>query len=223
MSATERRGFLKQVALALWAMTTLVLLFCVFLLAREMVRRGQNPLPVIAQPAAAPERAEGQEAAAAPQRTEEVLLYFADPNGNYLTPEPRPVPFSDRTVENCRSALLALIKGPKNKETYYPILAETTTVRAVYLLEDGELVIDFSRELVMEHKHVQSASSEALLVYGVVQTLSQAVLKGANDVAVKSVQFLVEGARPHDSFPAHVDTSEPFAPDRRWLTAPTAQ
>lgn len=217
MKPAERRAFLKQVVFVTWAMVTLTLLFCVGLLVNQMIQRGQNPLDVV-EPAPVPLPISQEPAETRP--TEEVLVYFTDGDERYLVPEPRSIPFSDQTVENCRSALTALIEGPRDNGAMRPVLSETTKFRALYLLEDGELVIDFSRELIVEHKRIQSAAMESLMVYGVVQTLTQAALKGPKDAEVKTVRFLVEGARPRDSFPAHIDVSEPFAPDRRWVAVP---
>ena len=91
-------------------------------------------------------------------------------------------------------------------------------VRAVYLLPDGELVVDFSYELAQDHQ--KSTSAEALLVYGVANTLTQAAVKGEREQAVRTVRFLVEGSTPHEWFECHLDLSEAVAPNPRWIQTP---
>lgn len=220
MKAPERHAYFRQVLLVTWGMVTLVLLFCVAILIYEMIQRGQNPLDIVEMPS--PSESPRPLEALASGATEEVLLYFASAEGRGLAPESCRIPFSNETVDNCRQALVALIRGPRERDLYHPILSEATGVRALYLLEGGELVIDFSRELVVAHKNMKSTSLEALMVYGIVQTLTQMALKGPGDESVQHVRFLVEGAPPRDTFPAHLDVSEPVAPDRQWLVAPPA-
>ncbi len=217
MNAAERRAFFRQVFFVTWGMVTLVLLFCVGLLVYEMIQKGQNPLEFTEN---SPEPTLQPPESTMPITSEEILLYFADSDGRLLAPETRRIEFSDHTVENCRRALGALIQGPRDREVLRPILSEATKVRALYLLEHGELVVDFSRELVVEHKKLKSASLEALMIYGIVQTLTQSALKGSKEQQVKQVRFLVEGARPQESFPAHIDVSEPIGPDRHWVATP---
>ena len=45
--AALRRRALRRVLLSIWAFLTLVLIFCVILLAFEMVRQGQDPLAAV--------------------------------------------------------------------------------------------------------------------------------------------------------------------------------
>ena len=61
---------------------------------------------------------------------------------------------------------------------------------------------------------VQSASSEWLMVQGIVSTLTQSDLQGQKGPTIRRVRFLFEGSPPQDSFPVHVGLAEPIAPDR---------
>jgi len=107
-----------------------------------------------------------------------------------------------------------LIQGPRDILT--PILPAATKIRALYLLDSGELVIDFSRELQSEHARFKSASLESLMIYGVVNTLMQSVLQSKTDPPIRQVRFLVEGSPPQEVFPSHIDLSEPVKADPRW-------
>ena len=207
-----RRAAMGRFLLALWGLATLVLLFCVVLLAYEMVRQGKDPLASLKkEPVAVPPAIQTGE----PTAKKDVTLFFADAEGRRLVAETAAIDASDSTVENCRKALEGLIRGPRDILT--PILPQSTKVRGLFLLEDGELVVDFSMELEVEFKKIKSASSEALMAYGVVNTLTQPALKGAAEGAVAKLRFLIEGATPRESFPAHLDVSKPLYPVPEWI------
>lgn len=209
MSPEQNRNLAQNIVLVLWGMVTLVLLFSVALLVYEMRRQGQDPLAVLEPP----QRPAGSSSEALkPANATNISLYFADSEALKLAPELSSLELTASTVENCRKALEALIQGPRSGLT--PILSPTTKLHALYLLEDGELVVDFSRDLVVHHR--KSASAEALMVYGIVTTVTQGALKGKQEVGVSRVRFLIEGSSPGEGFPAHMDVSEPIVPDARW-------
>ncbi|HIJ65784.1 MAG TPA: GerMN domain-containing protein [Candidatus Hydrogenedentes bacterium] len=210
MSSDRDRSLIRSVLTVVWGMVTLVLLFCVALLVYQMMQRGQSPLAQF-EPAIAPRAMERTPEPSAAVR--HVQLYFADPEARALAPDVYSLEFSDYTVQNCRHALDALIRGPRGNLT--PILPPATKIHAVYLLESGELVIDFSRDLVLHHP--KSASAEALMIHGIVNTVTQSALKGQQEPGVKCVRFLIEGAAPPEIFPGHFDLSQPIAPDARWV------
>lgn len=212
-----RREAVRRIIFAAWAMATLVLFFCAVLLAWELARQGGDPLAALRATPAPTESPTARPATVArePGVPREITLYFADTGRITLAPARASIPFSASAVENCRAAVAALAKGPG--EGFAPVLPAATTLRAVYLLEGGELVLDFSRELLTEHAQIKSAALEALLVHGVVQTVTQPGLVPEGGAPVQRVRFLVEGAPPPDSFPAHYDLSSPVVPDRRWV------
>jgi hypothetical protein len=214
--AASRRRALRRVLLSIWAFLTLVLIFCVILLALEMVRQGQDPLASVKNAnRQIPPSVSITESAA----TKEVTLFFASADGRQLVPELGRIDFTDSTIENCRKALEALIRGPRDPLT--PILPSSTKIRGMYLLEKDVLVVDFSMELEAELKRVRSASVEGLMTYGIVNTLTQPALQTGSQQAqmasVKTVRFLVEGAPPLESFPSHVDMSMPISPNPEWI------
>lgn len=216
MNATERQQFFKQAMLVGWAMFTLVLIFCIVILVAQMISQGKSPLDVaLLEDGAFPQ--EDPAALDTSPRSIDVSLYFAGGDGRLLVSEARRIEYSDSVVENCRKVLDSLIDGPRDN-ILHPVLSKSTRVRGVYLLDDSELVVDFSRELEMEHP--PSASAEALMVYGVVNSLVQDVLAESSGKIVKKVRFLFEGSPPNESFPAHIDLSEPIWPDTQWI-APT--
>lgn len=213
MNAAERWGFFKRVVLAVWGMLTVVLLCCIVLLVVEMIRQKQDPLDLAKKAVNEPLPLIAATEELAPKK--EISLFFADAGAHGLVPETGTIEFSDFTVENCRNALEALIQGPQTSLT--AILPSNTKIRGLYLLKNGELVVDFSMELEFEVKKIQSASLEALMFYGITQTLTQAGVKGEKEPAVTKVRFLIEGTTPHESFPGHIDVTAPIAADPQWV------
>lgn len=219
MNAAERRVFFKRAALVVWGMATLVLVFVVALLVYTMMEQGQDPLALATQ--IKPRPATERQASVARVRTKEVRLFFATAGGR-LRIETRPIEFSDSTALNCHKALEALILGPSG-DALAAILPANAQIRAMYLLETGDLIVDFGQFQVGQQKSAWSASSEALMAYGVTNTLTQATLQGETGVPVKTVRFLFEGSAPPESFPAHLDLGAPLAPDSNWLEAAVSQ
>lgn len=212
----ERPTLGRRALLALWGMVTVVLFFCVVLLLASMLKRGEDPLAAVDLKRPMPAPAPSGEAMGL-EPTREITLYFAQPDAQRLAGEPVSVSISDSTTENCRRALEAIIQGPRS--ALAPIVPPSAKVRALYLLESGELVVDFSIELELDLKKRSSASLESLMVYGIVSALTQPALQGTPETPVKTVRFLIEGQPARETFPAHFDVSEPVAPNPEWVAA----
>jgi hypothetical protein len=202
----------RRVFFAVWGMATLVLFFTVALLAMEMAERGQAPLTIVSEtaPPPKPERPEPTQQ----ESYKDILVYFGDATGRELMPESRRIRGTASTAENCKRALEEVLKGPR--DALLPIVPEDTGVRAVFLMDDGRLVIDFTRDLQFA---LSSVSAEALMIYGIVNTLAQPELAGPDGIRVRSVQFLMEATVPRERFPAHFDLSEPVEPDPQWIAS----
>jgi spore germination protein GerM len=209
---------IRKLFLSIWAMVTLILLFSVYLLANEMIRQGQDPLGIIKAETAA-ETPTGPAPPPTPTTSgqREVQLYFASEEGAALMPERRRLVLTESTAENCRVAINELIAGPRDLRT--AVLPAAAKLRAIYLLDNGELVVDLSRELLAEHAKFKSATLEGLMFYAIVDTVAQKSLMGEDGKTVQRVRFLIEGLPPQEAFPAHLDLSQPLAPDRRWVAA----
>lgn len=216
VSSVDREAVIKKLIYALWGMLTLVLFFSVVLLANEIRKNEASPLDAFRLSTAEPARPVPKRQSDGLRQPREIVLYFASKDGRGLVPERQEIPFSDSTVENCRGALERLIAGPRGDLT--AILPATAKIRALYLLEEGELVIDFSREILMEHARFKSTMLELLMTYGIVNTLTQGALQ-VDGEEVTRIRFLFEGSLPQESFPAHIDLSAPIGPDRRWIAA----
>jgi len=191
-------------------MVTLVLVFCVGLLVYEMARQGQDPL-ALAKATVESDPQPQVEVAPEVGTQREVTLFFANADARSLVGEVHHIQYSDYTVDNCRRVLEQLIAGPR--DILNPVVPSSVTIRGLYLLEDGTLVADMSGELVTDLP--RSAVAEALMAYGVTQTLCQSALVGEKQGPVKRVRFLVEGASPDEYLPGeprHLDLSAPWEP-----------
>ncbi len=209
MSEKSRRRFFRRTMLGIWAAITLILLFCVALLLNEMSRQGVA-LPDVS--AALPQASAPATAAQRPaQSIRDVSLFFANANGTHLSKESVELSLTNSTVSNCRTLMERLIEGPRSLDNIATI-PSAAGIRGVYLIEDGELVLDLSREVAQDLP--EGALAEGLFVYSVVGTLTQPAAAG-EDGAVRSVRFLFEGS-PQDRFPKHIDASAPIAPDPSW-------
>ncbi|MBX3177851.1 MAG: GerMN domain-containing protein [Candidatus Hydrogenedentes bacterium] len=216
MSSTFRWNVMQKLVLSIWAMVTLILLFIVILLVREIAASGRDPLGAFQPGESAAETAPLGSSRIASLGEREIQLYFAAADGRSLAPEKQILPFSESSIENARAALTALIAGPKSGIA--PILPPSVHLKSLFLRPDGELVINFSRELQADTRG-GSALLESLMVQGVVQTVSQSALQNPQEPQIRRVRFLIEDEPPTDAFPAHIDLSQPVSPDGQWLAA----
>lgn len=213
MRQARHERLVRRALLAVWGMATVVLGFLVIILVWVLLAERQespaNAAPV-AVTAPLPPRSP-----TSPVSSREITLYFVDAEGLALLPEAAQIEFNEFTVENCRKALEALIKGPRGGLT--PVLPASVQLSSLFLLDSGELVVNFSMELETELKKYRSASVESLMVQSVVNTVMQPALRGADGASVKSVRFLIQNAPPRESFPAHIDVSMPVVSNTGWV------
>ncbi len=214
---------LRSGMFTLWGVATLILAICVGLLLYGRAEEGESgfDLSLAKSPEArsVPMLEDG-----GPTESRDVHLYFADPNAIRIEAETRSIAYVGDTIDNCRNALQALIEGPRGG--LIPVVPEGTKIRGVYLLEGGELVVDFSRELELSKVEsatgqqvalISSATAELLMIRAIVATLVQPQLKAADDRPIRKIRFLLEGSPPQDKFPAHIDLSDPVEFDVGWI------
>lgn len=212
MAEPQQPSFFRKVGLAAWAMFTLILVFCVLLLANELMKSGKSPLDL-----STISEKEDSVVAQGPSPSSQLTnipIYVVSADGAALVHESRNIPFGEYTVDNCRAALDELTK-PSQNIGCTSVLPQIAEYNVLFLMQGGELVIDFKS--TWKNAVPKSASGESMMIYGVVNTLTQAALKGANSEQVKSVRFLFEGQTPDDQFPAHINLTNPITPDPQWI------
>jgi len=131
-----------------------------------------------------------------------VSLYFASADGLFLVPEARavlkPASLDDQLTETLRE----LVRGP-SAAGIAKVLPPETTVRQVFLSDNGTAYVNFGPEIVASHPG--GAGAEMLSVYAVVNTLAD------NFTEVRSVSILVEG-QERRTLAGHIDITRPLIP-----------
>lgn len=134
-----------------------------------------------------------------PPEMKTVKLYFSEPKSEYLVYEERKIVASPEIIEEAKSILEELIKGPYDSSLSTTLPSETE-VRAVYI-RDNYLYIDFSSSL--RDKHPGGSTGELLTVYSIVNTLLD------NFPSQSYVQILIEGM-PEETLAGHIDIRKPL-------------
>jgi hypothetical protein len=215
LSESSRNLFYRKMMISGWGFITIVLLVIVFLLMNERAEQRRS-FSSAATPQALSRALPGTAPLPRPGENEQaVRLYFALADASGLVPENRTIRAGDSTVENCRLALEALFEGPRTD--LFPVAPSTVSVRAVYALEGGRLVVDLSRELAQGLP--RSTTAEMLFVQSLAHTLAQPQLRTADGLRVSSVRILIEGFPAANSFASHLDLSDFITPDPVWARA----
>lgn len=191
----------RRILVAVWAGTLILLCALGLYLFRELL--GSVSLPSIEQTEQLPQPA---------RRLRTVSLYFGATGGRGLAREQRQIHVRDKTShEILRLVLQELIQGPAS--VLVRTIPRETTVNSLFLLDTGELVVDFGKEI--QAYHPGSSFCELMTVYSIVNTLT------ANFNEISSVRFLVEGSEIETLIEhGHVDLAEPVLPDQTWIYAP---
>ncbi|TAM79136.1 MAG: hypothetical protein EPN47_19195 [Acidobacteria bacterium] len=135
-------------------------------------------------------------------QTQTITLYFPSYAGGNLLPETRSLKLSPDNIKAIRQILLALVEG--SRQGHGTALAPSTTIRAVFLSQDGTAIIDLSQEALADFQ--PGIESESLAIYSIVDSLC------ANITQVKEVRFLVQGGEAQ-TLDGHIDLTDSFAPE----------
>lgn len=146
--------------------------------------------------------------AAASRRISATLYYVAN-DGLRLVPATREVPFGETPALQAKHLVEALLEPAPQGLT--GALPAGTTLRGVFVAENGDTFVDFGDELLTQHPG--GSLTEIYTVYAIVHTLT------TNLPAVHAVQILV-GGHEVDTLAGHVDLRRPLPPARQWLEAP---
>jgi len=175
-------------------------LLLVALVACGRTDRRAQPAPA-ADPVAGAAPAEGE--TAAPLAKSTVTLYFPSAAGDTLTTESREILDTIRPAERGTQVLAELLEGPREKGALAAV-PEGTTLRRLWVREDGTAFADFSDELASGLPG--GSSDEILAIYAIVDSLT------ANVPEIQRVGILVAG-RERDTLGGHVDLRRPLRPD----------
>jgi spore germination protein GerM len=165
-------------------------------------REKPQPEPVPASPQAQVEAPQPQAQETAPLAKASVTLYFPSADRDALATETREIVDTKRPADRGAQILAALLEGPKS-ERALPAVPPGTTLRQLWVRDDGNAYADFSEELMAGVN--AGSSDEILTVYAIVDSLT------ANVPAIRKVGILVAG-RERDTF-GHLNLSRPLPAD----------
>lgn len=140
----------------------------------------------------------------------EVTLWFPSSAGDALVGEPGEIFSTTDPGARAKQIVTALLAGPQTIGAM-PALPSETTLRQVYVLDDGTAWIDFSSQI--RRGLGGGSSDERLAVYSVVDSVA------FNVPEIGRVGILVDG-NPVETLNGHLDLRRPLPPDRSLLTGP---
>lgn len=145
-------------------------------------------------------------APAPPGRKIKARLFYVGDDGTRLTGVERDVAYAEGAADQAREIVAAQI-GPV-AEPLVSAVPPGTTLRALFITENGHAFVDLSHEVVSAHPG--GTVNELLTVYTFVNALT------ANLPAITSVQLLVDG-KEVDTLAGHVDLRRPLAKNIEWV------
>jgi len=145
-------------------------------------------------------------APAPPGRKIKARLYYISESGTKLTGIERDVAYAENAAEQAREIVAAQV-GPV-AEPLVSAVPAGTTLRALFLTENGQAFVDLSRDVVSQHPG--GTINELLTVYTIVDAVT------ANLPAITSVQVLVDG-KEVETLAGHVDLRRPLAKNLAWV------
>jgi hypothetical protein len=133
-------------------------------------------------------------------------LFYLSAEGTRLAPVDRLVAFGEGPVEQAKRIIEAQVAAPPPDAR--SAIPPGTSLRALYVLKDGQAFVDLSREV--SSAHPGGTMNEILTVYTIVQALT------TNLPAVTSVHLLVDG-KEVETLAGHVDLRRALRPNTNWV------
>ena len=183
-------------------MTRPCLIILVAALAALACRGKEQTAEAPSAPAPQQDAAKDARPESTPLSTSTVTLYFPSAQHDGLATESREIVDTARPADRGTQIVAALIEGPKT-EGLLPAVPPGTTLRQLWVREDGNAFADFSEELASGT--AGGSSDEILTVYAIVDSLT------SNVPAIRRVGILVAG-RERDTL-GHLDLRRPLPAD----------
>jgi hypothetical protein len=136
-------------------------------------------------------------------------LYYVAEDGLRLVPATREVLYGATPALQARHLVEALLEPAPQGLT--GALPAGTTLRGVFVAENGDAFVDVGEELLTLHPG--GSLTEIYTVYAIVHTLT------TNLPAIHAVQLLV-GGHEVDTLAGHVDLRRPLPPSKQWIEPP---
>jgi len=136
-----------------------------------------------------------------------IVLVFPNWDATGYIHEQRQLPSRHRLEQDMMAVMGALCEGPTTSGAVAALPLGTRPLAVFYNDADGSIVLDFSREIVVNHPGGTAAESGTLT--SILRTVA------LNFPQVTECQLLVDGAQS-ETLAGHISLERPFVP-RRWL------
>ena len=133
-------------------------------------------------------------------------LFYVAESGTRLTSVEREVPYGEGTAEQARAILTAQLEAATAPDV--SAVPPSTSLRALFVTDRGEMFVDFSPELAAAH--AGGSLNELLTIYTIVNAVT------VNLPTVNAVQILVDG-KEVDTLAGHVDLRRPLMKNLSWV------
>jgi hypothetical protein len=134
--------------------------------------------------------------------TQMATLYFPLLTEDKIAPESRTLTWAQTDPDRVRQVVLALAEG--SHQGYGHVIPTSTTVRAVFLANDGTAYVDFSNDVLSDLE--PGIETETLALYSIVNSIT------INIPSVKRVRFLIQGQEV-ETLDGHADLTTAYTPD----------
>lgn len=136
-----------------------------------------------------------------PQQLEMVVFFQSPRRVDLLVPTRRSIFNTISLGQQADQLLQKLIQGPAPAEGLLPTVPRDTTLRHLYIAEDGTAYVVFNRAL--SRRHPGGTSGEMMTAYSIVDTLC------VNFPSIRRVKILIEGL-PARTLAGHLDITVPL-------------
>ncbi|MFC2160281.1 GerMN domain-containing protein [Acidobacteriota bacterium] len=130
-----------------------------------------------------------------------ITLYFPSEVDGLLHGEEREILSTSSLIFEIKQTIEELLIGSENG--YISPFPPGSKLREVFMIEDGIVYVDFSKEI--QDEHLSGTTAEISTVYSVVNSLA------FNFKSVKKIFILVDG-NEKETLKGHIDISRPLVP-----------
>ncbi len=180
----------KYVTLGIFFVAFIILI--VMLFTGGIEKRKKLPLPSIPEPETSSE---------VTPEPKIITLFFLSEEDGLLHGEEREIFSNSSLIFEIKQSIEELLVGSDNE--YISPFPPDSKLRDVFMIEEGIVYVDFSREI--QDEHLSGATAEISTVYSVVNSLA------FNFESIKKVFILVDG-NEKETLKGHVDISRPLVP-----------
>ena len=133
-------------------------------------------------------------------------LFFVSADAQHLVAVPREVAYGATPSEQARHIVAAQLGAPPT--ALHSPVPKGTTLRGVFLSEEGDAFVDLSPEAATNHSG--GSLAELFTIYSIVNAITVSL------PSVRTVQILIDG-REVETLAGHVDLRHPLPKNTTWV------